>query len=110
MKVSGTITYHSVERGFAFCRPDGAPDDKSQDVFVHGRALERSGILNLVKGARIEFDPVPSRRHPDKLEASNIRLPQPAIAISGPSDDPSARKSGPTILIATAINSRQGNA
>jgi hypothetical protein len=63
-----------------------------------------------VKGARIEFDPVPSRRYPDKLEASNIRLPQPAIAISGPSDDPSARKSGPTILIATAINSRQGNA
>jgi cold shock CspA family protein len=105
-----TTTYHSVERGFAFCRPDGAPDDKSQDVFVHGRALERSGILNLVKGARIEFDPVPSRRHPDKLEASNIRLPQPAIAISGPSDDSSARKSGPTILIATAINSRQGNA
>jgi cold shock CspA family protein len=64
----------SGEFGYGFCRPDGAPADKSQDVFVHGRALERSGITNLVKGARIEFQKVPSRRKAGAFEADKIKL------------------------------------
>ena len=81
----GTITYHSVERGFAFCRPDGAPGDKSGDIFVHCGALRRSGVIGLQVGQRIEFAKVPSRRTAGAFEADRIKLlpdaqPQTATA------------------------------
>jgi CspA family cold shock protein len=70
--LSGTIKYCNPERGFYFA----APDDGSDDVFVHAAGLARCGIpKDAVRiGTRISFEPAPSRNRPGRFEATTISL------------------------------------
>ncbi|MDQ2091747.1 cold-shock protein [Marimonas arenosa] len=49
---SGTVKWFNTQKGFGFI----APDQGSNDVFVHISALERSGIQMLDDGQAVTFD------------------------------------------------------
>jgi CspA family cold shock protein len=49
--VVGTVRWFSREQGQGFIAVDGG-----QDVFVHFRALQDSGLTELKPGQRVEFD------------------------------------------------------
>jgi CspA family cold shock protein len=51
MRISGTLKFYNVAKGFGFI----TPDDGSKDVFVHASALERSGIDSLNEGDKVTF-------------------------------------------------------
>lgn len=49
---TGEVKWFNRRKGFGFIRPDiGA-----KDVFVHVSALQKSGILFLTEGQRVEFE------------------------------------------------------
>lgn len=49
--VEGTVKFFSAEKGFGFVQTD----EGGKDVFVHIKALERSGIKNLESGQRVRL-------------------------------------------------------
>jgi cold shock protein len=51
MRVTGTMKFFNVTKGFGFVQPD----DGSKDVFVHATALEAAGIRSLNEGDKISF-------------------------------------------------------
>jgi len=51
MRISGTLKFYNAAKGYGFI----APDDGSNDVFVHASALERSGIDALNEGDKVTF-------------------------------------------------------
>ena len=55
--VNGTVKWFNTAKGFGFI----APDDGSNDVFVHVRAAERAGLGTLREGQRVRFAPQPGR-------------------------------------------------
>lgn len=65
----GVIQFFDEERGFGFITPDSG----GKDVFVHIKAVERSGIERLEKGDRVTFESVPGRRD-GRQEAANLVL------------------------------------
>ena len=57
-KATGTVKFFNAMKGFGFItRDDGQPD-----AFVHISAVERSGLLGLNEGDRLEFDLEVDRR------------------------------------------------
>lgn len=65
---TGTVKFFNTDKGYGFIKSeDGGPD-----VFVHFRAVERSGLV-LQEGMRVGFDEVPNTRS-GKTEAANLRL------------------------------------
>lgn len=50
--MTGTVKWFNTTKGYGFI----APDDNSQDVFVHISAVERAGLATLVEGQRVEFE------------------------------------------------------
>ena len=54
---TGTVKWFNTAKGFGFI----APDNGSDDVFVHIRAVERSGLGTLREGQRVRFAPQPGR-------------------------------------------------
>ena len=50
---TGTVKWFHTAKGFGFI----APDDGSNDVFVHVRAVERAGLGTLHEGQRVRFAP-----------------------------------------------------
>lgn len=65
----GTVKWFNVTKGYGFI----APDDGSQDVFVHATQLERSRMAPLAEGQRVEFDKTPSVKDRRKTEATNLK-------------------------------------
>jgi len=53
----GTVKFFNTTKGFGFI----APDDGSQDVFVHISALEKSGIRELNDGQKVSFEVATSK-------------------------------------------------
>lgn len=49
--VEGTVKFFSAEKGFGFVQTD----EGGKDVFVHIKALERSGLKNLESGQRVRI-------------------------------------------------------
>ena len=64
---SGTVKWFNETRGFGFI----APDDGSNDVFVHIKAVLKAGFNGLVEGAKVDFDVVDNR---GKQAAENLRV------------------------------------
>ena len=55
VRVSGTVKWFDVTRGFGFLVPDGGPDvAETGDVLVHFSVLHPLGRRSLPEGARIE--------------------------------------------------------
>jgi CspA family cold shock protein len=64
----GTVKWFDATKGYGFIRRD----DGQGDVFVHGTALERSDLSDLVTGARVAFDLVTGRN--GKPAADNLKV------------------------------------
>ncbi|WP_235564518.1 cold-shock protein [Modestobacter sp. Leaf380] len=63
----GTVKWFHGEKGFGFI----APDDGSDDVFVHFSAIaDRGGFRDLEEGQRVQFTATPAERGPqaDQVE------------------------------------------
>ena len=50
---TGTVKWFNTTKGFGFIEPD----DGSNDVFVHAKAVERAGLGTLREGQRVSFAP-----------------------------------------------------
>ena len=50
-RITGTVKFYNVTKGFGFIQPDGG----GKDVFVHATALERAGIRTLNEGDKVSF-------------------------------------------------------
>jgi cold shock protein len=67
--MQGTVKFFNEDRGFGFI----APDAGGNDVFVHIREAQRSGIYALSEGQKVSFDVLPDRRS-GKPAAANLSI------------------------------------
>lgn len=65
--VDGTVKWFNVTKGFGFI----APDNGGKDVFVHVKAVERSGLHGLQDGERVRITVRQGQKGP---EAERIEL------------------------------------
>jgi CspA family cold shock protein len=49
---TGTVKWFNAEKGFGFI----APDDGTNDVFVHQSAINASGYRDLREGAKVSYE------------------------------------------------------
>ena len=64
---SGTVKWFNVSKGYGFIAPDGG----GNDVFVHLKAVQKTGFNGLVEGAKVDFDVVDNR---GKQAAENLHV------------------------------------
>ena len=64
----GTVKFFNAQKGYGFI----APEDGSQDVFVHVSAVEQAGMSSLNEGQRVSFDVVTDQRR-GKTNAQNLK-------------------------------------
>ncbi len=64
----GTVKWFNPQKGFGFI----APEDGSDDAFVHISAVEQAGLASLDEGQQVEFELAEGRN--GKLAAQNLRL------------------------------------
>jgi CspA family cold shock protein len=48
----GTVKWFNAAKGYGFI----APDDGSNDAFVHISAVERAGLSSLNEGQKVQYD------------------------------------------------------
>ncbi|HEY0833304.1 MAG TPA: cold shock domain-containing protein [Azospirillum sp.] len=65
--VDGTVKWFNVTKGFGFIAPDGG----GKDVFVHVKAVERSGLNGLSDGERVRITVRQGQKGP---EAERVEL------------------------------------
>ena len=63
--LNGTVKWFNNSKGFGFI----APEDGSEDVFVHYSAIQSSGYKTLNEGQPVTFE---VERGPKGLQASNV--------------------------------------
>ena len=63
---TGTVKWFNTAKGYGFI----APDNGSQDVFVHASAVERAGLDTLREGQRLSYELRPGRG--GKSSAENL--------------------------------------
>ena len=64
---TGIVKWFNGEKGFGFI----APDDGSDDVFVHFSAIHSKGFRTLEEGDKVEYD---VEEGPKGLQASNVSM------------------------------------
>lgn len=64
---TGIVKWFNGEKGFGFI----APDDGSDDVFVHFSAIQSNGFRTLDEGDKVEYD---VEEGPKGLQASNVSM------------------------------------
>jgi CspA family cold shock protein len=64
----GTVKWFNPTKGFGFI----APEDGSQDAFVHISAVERAGLGSLAEGQKVRYDLEPGRN--GRMAAGNLSL------------------------------------
>ena len=62
----GTVKWFNPTKGYGFI----APEDGSNDAFVHISAVERAGLTTLNEGQKVEFELVPGQNC--KSSAENL--------------------------------------
>jgi CspA family cold shock protein len=62
----GTVKFFNSDKGYGFI----APDDGTNDSFVHISAVERSGLQTLLKDQRVKYELETDRR--GKVSAVNL--------------------------------------
>jgi cold shock protein len=62
----GTVKWFNASKGFGFL----APDDGSEDVFVHYSAIDGSGYRELAEGQRVQFE---TEQGPKGPQAKSVR-------------------------------------
>jgi cold shock protein len=65
---TGTVKWFNATKGYGFI----APDNGSQDVFVHASAVESAGMEPLREGQKVSFD-VQTDPRSRKTAATNLR-------------------------------------
>jgi CspA family cold shock protein len=63
----GTVKFFNETKGFGFI----APDDGSDDLFIHSSNVLAEGGQSLTEGAKVEFESRPGRKG---QEAYDVRL------------------------------------
>ncbi len=63
---TGTVKWFDDAKGFGFI----APEDGSNDVFVHHTGIQGDGFKSLSEGQSVEFE---TQNTPKGLAASNVR-------------------------------------
>jgi CspA family cold shock protein len=64
---TGTVKWFNAQKGFGFI----APDDGSNDAFVHISAVERAGMSNLHEGQKLSYELIADRKT-GKTSAGNL--------------------------------------
>ena len=60
MRTTGTVKWFNDSKGFGFV----APEDGSNDCFVHHSAISGEGFKTLQEGDRVEFDITQGQKGP----------------------------------------------
>jgi CspA family cold shock protein len=68
MRIEG-IVRRWTDKGYGFVKADDG-----QEYFAHIRSVREYDHDDLLEGTRIEFDVGPSRRHPGKFDAVDIKV------------------------------------
>ncbi|MBF0627791.1 MAG: cold-shock protein [Magnetococcales bacterium] len=63
--VRGTVKWFNNSKGFGFL----APEDGSEDVFVHFSAIKSEGFKSLEEGQKVKFEVVRGQKG---LQAANV--------------------------------------
>ncbi len=66
---TGTVKFFNAAKGFGFI----APEDGSNDAFVHISAVERAGLGTLAEGQKVRFELVADNKS-GKMAADNLEL------------------------------------
>ena len=64
---NGTVKWFSDQKGYGFI----APEDGSEDIFVHYSAIEGDGFRTLQEGQAVDYETGDGRKGP---EARNVRI------------------------------------
>lgn len=67
MSITGTVKFFNDAKGYGFI----APDDGTNDAFVHISAVERSGMTTLKQDQRVTYELEQDRR--GKMAAVNLQ-------------------------------------
>lgn len=67
MSITGTVKFFNDDKGYGFI----APDDGTNDAFVHISAVERSGMSTLKQDQRVTYELEQDRR--GKMAAINLQ-------------------------------------
>lgn len=65
--ITGTVKFFNADKGYGFI----APEDGSNDAFVHISAVERAGMRTLDKDQRVSYELETDRR--GKTSAVNLQ-------------------------------------
>ena len=66
---TGTVKWFNEQKGYGFIQPDQG----GRDVFVHIRAVERSGLSGLAEGQKVSYE-VQADRRSGKEAATNLKI------------------------------------
>ena len=67
MAISGTVKFFNADKGYGFI----APDDGTNDAFVHITAVERAGLSTLNQNQRVSYELEQDKR--GKMSAVNLQ-------------------------------------